>query len=88
MLHAVADETVRIPDDELRGRIERASGLLPDAPIKTSHLAPLQVFDAASTRTSDLTGLDAAVNLRHRFAAPKQDQGSGSAIRNDESLSG
>lgn len=65
VVHAVADGTVGIPDDQLRGRIERVSNLPTDTPIRTSHLAPLQVFDASNTRISDLTGLDAAVNLRH-----------------------
>ena len=65
MVHALVDEVVEIPDDELRGRIERAFNVVVGSPVRMSHLAPRQVFDAANTRISDLAGLDAAVNLGH-----------------------
>ena len=65
MIHAVVDEQIEVPDDQLRARVEDASSVEEGDPIRTSHLAPLQVFEATSARISDLTGLDAAVNLRH-----------------------
>ncbi|MCY3814649.1 MAG: fibronectin type III domain-containing protein [Gammaproteobacteria bacterium] len=64
VVHAIVDEQVEIADTQLLGYIERAY-LGSGASVRTGDLAPLQVFDAANSRITDLAGLDAAVSLRH-----------------------
>lgn len=65
VVHAVAEEAVRIPDDGLLTRVEYATGAAARSPLTTASLASLDALDASITRISNVAGLEAAVNLRH-----------------------
>ena len=64
VIHAVADEPARIPDERLLARVALFYSVAADTPVTTGDLASLQLFDASNARISDLAGLDAAFNLR------------------------
>ena len=59
----IADESVEIPDPNLRAAIEMELGRTSIAPITAADMKSLTTLYAAGADISDLTGLEAAINL-------------------------
>ena len=60
---AEVDNSVDIPDPNLRTEIERELGRTSIAPITVADMESLTTLDAGRADISDLTGLEAAINL-------------------------
>ncbi len=59
----IADESVEIPDPNLRAEIERELSRTSIAPITAADMESLTTLEADRADISDLTGLEAAINL-------------------------
>ena len=59
----IADESVEIPDPNLRAAIEMELGRTSIAPITAADMENLTTLEADRADISDLTGLEAAINL-------------------------
>ena len=61
---SIADESVELPDPNLRTEIERELGRMSIAPITAADMESLTTLYADRADISDLTGLEAAINLK------------------------
>ncbi len=62
--HSDVTDEIEIPDPSLRVVIAEAIGLRLNAPILRAHLETLVALEAKNSNISNLTGLEAAINLK------------------------
>ncbi len=83
-----APETVTIPDANLRAAIESTLGKASGAPITTADMANLTELTAPNANISNLTGLEAATNLRELDLGDKGDLVNSNSVSDLSPLTG